>query len=132
MALLVIARDAAFSIRLASGSAIQFAHRSVASSTVMVRRIYLPQSSQTLRLGTFGWGVGMGPSGVWLRPHCPAPQCPALLIEFPGCSNPPHFPGECGRRATGRTRTRCYVRDRNAQLCFKVDCSGGYFESEIS
>jgi hypothetical protein len=26
---------------------------------VMVRRMYLPQSSQTLRLGNFGWGVGM-------------------------------------------------------------------------
>jgi hypothetical protein len=50
----VMVRGAAFSMMLASGSAIQFAHRSEASSTVMVRRIYFPQSSQTFRFGNFG------------------------------------------------------------------------------
>src|ERR1700730_11214935 len=91
MSLLVMACGGAFSIRLASGSAIHFAQRSVASSTVMVRRMDWPQSSQTLRLGNFGWGVGMGPFRSIAQAAWPVPRYPALLIEFSSCGNDAGF-----------------------------------------
>ena len=47
----------AFSMKLASGSAIQFAHRSEASSIVIVRRMYFSPSTQIFRLGNFDWGM---------------------------------------------------------------------------
>src|ERR1700720_777934 len=65
MSLFVMVRGGTFSMMLASGSAIQFAHRSEASSTVIVRRIYLPQSIRTLRFGNFGWGVGIPSLGAF-------------------------------------------------------------------
>src|SRR3984893_9596306 len=60
MSLFVSVCAAKFSVCVASGSDIQLAHRSEASSALMVRMRYLPQSIRTEVFGIFaGRGAGM-------------------------------------------------------------------------
>src|ERR1700730_2102445 len=118
MSLLVMACGGPFSIRRASASALQFAQRSVASSTVMVRRMYLPQSSQTLRLGNFGWGVGMGPFRSIAQAAVADPATPALLIEFPSGRN-----DAASALFSPQVWSACNRHDSNQVLCLQPECA---------
>src|ERR1700730_9909617 len=65
MSLFVSVCAAKFSVCVASGSDIQLAHRSEASSALTVRMRYLPQSIRTEVFGIFGaLGAGMTPLGL--------------------------------------------------------------------